>query len=145
MPEDKIKQEIEDILNQLDTFLPEEKQPIPFRRPKRSPSRAAKSAVSGIIEPLTHFSLRQLMLTSLILLGVGFVASRVDSVSRYGTWLLIAGVVLFLACFVLSIMNRGGSAPRGPAYEKRWRGQPMNLDEPGIGDKFRGWFRPKKR
>jgi hypothetical protein len=142
MPEDKIKQEIEDILNQLDTFLPEDKKPIPFRRPRRS-STAAKS-IRGVLDPLAHISLRQLMLTALILLGVGFVAVRVDSVSMYGTWLLIAGVVLFLACFVLSIVNRR-SAPAGPAYEKRWRGQPMDLDEPGIGDKFRGWFRPKKR
>lgn len=143
MPEDKIKQEIEDILNQLDTFLPEDKQPIPFRRPRRS-STAAKS-LRGVIEPLAHISLRQMMLTALVLLGVGFIGVRIDSVSTYGKWLLIAGVVLFLACFVLSILNRGGSAPRGPAYEKRWRGQPMNLDEPGIGDKVRGWFRPKKR
>jgi hypothetical protein len=143
MPEDKIKQEIEDVLNKLDTFLPDEKQPIPFRKPARSPSRAAKSAFGGLIEPLTRISLRNVMLLALVLLGVGLVATRIDSIETYGSWALIAGVVLFLVCFGLSIVGRT-SRPAGPRYEKRWRGEPMNLDEPGPTDRFRGWFRRKR-
>lgn len=143
MPEDKIKQEIEQILDQLDTFLPEDKQPIPFRKPKRSPARGVTSALRSAIEPLTRFSLRQLMLTALILLGAGLVTTRIDSVRTYGQWLLIAGVILFLAAFALSVVNRrGGGSPSGPAYEKRWRGRPLDLDEPGGGP--RRWFRPKR-
>ncbi len=114
MPEDKVQREIEDLLNRLDTFLPEESVASKVR--KRS-SNAASSMLRSLTEPLTHISLRTVMLTALGLIVGGFILGNVYS--SVGHWMLIAGVVLLLASFVLSFLTRGsGAGP--PPPEKRW-------------------------
>ena len=137
MPDDKIQREIEDILNRLDTFLPEEKAPS---RVRQRPPGAASSFLHGLIEPLAHISLRQVMLTALLLIVAGFFVAK--AYPAFGRWVLIGGVILLFTSFALSFFGRG-SAP--PATEKRWRGQPLVLDSPTLGDRLRAWFRAKRR
>jgi hypothetical protein len=139
MPDDKIQREIEDILNRLDTFLPEES--VASRVRKRS-SGAASSLVHSIVEPVTHISLRQVILTALGLIFAGFLVRY--SYPSAGRWILIAGVVLLLGSFALSFFNRSGGGGV-PATEKHWRGQPMVLHSPSLGDRLRTWFRTKRR
>ena len=136
MPDDKIQREIEDILNRLDAFVPEEG--VASRMRRRS-SGAANSFGRAIIAPLARISLRQVMLTALILVVVGFIGMRVNPL--FGRWLLIGGVILFLTSFALSFFSR--SSP--PITEKRWRGQPMELREPGLSDRLRSWLQSKRR
>ena len=143
MADDRIKREIEDILSRLDD-LPAERKPIPFR--KRS-SPPPGSLARGLIEPLTRISMRHVMLTALALLVVGFFTRGAWA---FGQWMLIAGLVLFVSCFVISFFNRGAPtarSPRSPRHEKRWRGQPMDLDPPTptLSQRLRAWFGRRSR
>jgi hypothetical protein len=136
MPDDKIQREIEDILNRLDNFVPDEG--VASRMRRRS-SGAANAFARAVIAPLARISLRQVMLTALILVVVGFIGMRVNPM--FGRWLLIGGVILFLTSFALSLFSRASP----PTVEKRWRGQPMELREPGLSDRLRSWFQSKRR
>ncbi len=135
MADDRIKREIEDILNRLDDFVPEERSPVPFR--KRSPKPAG--AFWALLEPLAHISLRHVMLTALALVIVGFFGTR--AYPGFGQWVLIAGLILFATTFALSFFGRKAA----PQYEKRWRGQPMDLAPPTLGDRLRAWLEAKRR
>ncbi len=136
MPEDRIQREIEDILSRLDD-LPAERKPIPMRRRQRQ----AGSFVGGLLAPLAGLSIKHVMIGSLALIMIGFFLR--GAYPDFGRWTLIAGVVLFITAIVLSAFNRGG--PSAPQIEKRWRGQPMNLEEPTLGDRLRAWFNAKRR
>jgi len=137
MPDDKIQREIEDILNRLDAFVPEEGV---ASRVRRRSSGTASSFGRTLLAPLAGLSIRHVMLASLALILAGFFAGR--AYPTFGHWTLIAGVILFFTAIVLSIFNRG-AAP--PATEKRWRGQPMHLEGPTLGDRLRAWFNAKRK
>ena len=137
MPDDKIQREIEDILSRLDAFVPEE---TVASRMRRRSSDAASAFGRAIIEPLARISLRQVMLTALILIIVGFFGIRVYPV--FGRWVLIAGVILLLTSFALSFFSRGGPAAK---TDKRWRGRPMEPGEPSLADRLRSWLQGKRR
>lgn len=138
MPDDKIQREIEDILNKLDTFIPEES---PASRVRRRSSDAASSVVHTLLAPFAGISIRHIMLTALLIIVVGFVGMRVSPL--IGRWMLVGGVILFLTSFALSLLGRN-SAP-GPTTERRWRGRPIDLSEPSLGDRIRSWFQNKRR
>ena len=139
MPDDKIKREIEDILNKLDNFVPEESATEIVRR--RS-SGAAASIVRAIFAPFTRISIQQVMLTALVIMVVGFLAMRVHPL--YGRYVLVAGVILFLTSFALSFFSRSSDAPR-PSVEKRWRGEPIHLEEPSLPDRIKAWVKSLRR
>lgn len=139
MPTDKIQREIEELLDRLDTFLPEES--VASRVRKRS-SGAASSLLQSLVEPVTHISLRQVILAALGLILAGFLVRY--SYPTAGRWILIAGVVLLLGSFALSFFSRTGGGGAS-ATEKHWRGQPMVLHSPSLGDRLRAWFRAKRR
>jgi hypothetical protein len=135
MPDDKIEREIEDILNRLDDFVPEE---TVADRMRRRSSDAAAAFGRAIIAPLARISLRHVMLTALALVVLGFLAMRVHPL--FGRWVLVGGVILFLTSFALSFFNRGPAKT-----EKRWRGQPMELNERSLGDRLRAWLQSRRR
>jgi hypothetical protein len=137
-PDDKIKREIEDILNKLDDFVPEEST---TERVRRTSSNAASSVVKGLLAPFAKISIQQLMLTALIIIVVGFFAMRVYPAGRY---MLVGGVILFLTAFALSFFNRSGGTPQ-PSTEKRWRGQPIDLREPTLAERIRDWIKGRNR
>ena len=137
MPDDKIKREIEDILNRLDEFVPEESA---ASRMRRRSSGVALAIVRALLAPLAAISIRQVMLTALILIVVGFLGMRIHPI--FGRWLLVGGIILFLTSFALSFINRSSSPP---AIEKRWRGQPMDLREPPLAERIRDWLKSLRR
>ncbi len=135
MPDDKIQREIEDILNRLDAFVPDES--VASRMRRRS-SGAAAAFGHAIIAPLARISLRQVMLTALALVVLGFLAMRVHPL--FGRWVLVAGLILFLTSFALSFVSRGAANT-----DKRWRGRPVELNGPSVGDRLRAWLQAKRR
>jgi hypothetical protein len=47
---------------------------------------------------------------------------------------LVAGLIIFVAAFIFALRRR-------PQYvEKRWRGRPLEVREPGIGERLRSWW-----
>ncbi len=139
MPDDKIKREIEDILNKLDDFVPDE---TAAEKMRRRSSGAAASVVRALLAPFTRISIRQVMLTALVIIVVGFLAMRVNPI--FGRYALIAGVILFVTSFALSFFSRSsGTTP--PAVEQRWRGQPIDLNEPSLPDRIKAWLKSRRR
>jgi hypothetical protein len=47
--------------------------------------------------------------------------------------------LLFFGAFVLSVV--GGRS----RYEKRWRGQVIDLSEPSLGSRLRNWLQRRSR
>ncbi len=139
MPDDKIKREIEDILNKLDNFVPEESA---TEKARRRSSGAIASVLRTILAPFTRISIQQVMLTALVIMVVGFLAMRVHPI--YGRYVLIAGVILFLTSFALSFFSRSSDPPQSSS-EKRWRGQPIDLDEPSLPNRIKAWLKSLRR
>ena len=136
MPDDKIQREIEDILNRLDEFVPEESA---TSRMRRRSSGVAGAVVRALLAPLAAISIRTVMLTALVVIVAGFLGMRIHPI--YGRWLLVSGVILFLTSFALSFVNRGPA----PAVEQRWRGEPIDLREPPLAERIRDWLKSRLR
>jgi hypothetical protein len=69
MADDKMKREIEDILNRLDSFVPEESA---ISRMRRRSSGGAANFARALLGPLARISLGQVLLTSLALIIIAF-------------------------------------------------------------------------
>ncbi len=139
MPDDKIQREIEEILNRLDEFVPEEG--LASRMRRRS-GEGASGLVNGLaralLAPLVGISLRQVLLTSLMLVVVGFLAMRVHPI--FGRWILVGGLILFFTSFALSFFSRGPAKTE----PRRWRGRSIELNKPSLGDRLRAWLQAKR-
>ena len=139
MPDDKIKREIEDILNKLDDFVPEESATESGRDRSSGP---AASVVRAIFAPLTRISIRNVMLMALVIIIIGFLGMRIHPI--FGRYALIAGVILFITSFGLSFFSKS-SESTPPAFEKRWRGQPIDLNEPSLPNRIKAWIKSLRR
>ncbi len=134
MADDKMKREIEDILNRLDSFVPEESA---VSRMRRRSSGGAANFARALLGPLARISLGQVLLTSLALIIVAFFGRRVPPVFN---WVMIAALLLFLTAFALSLFNRGTTNT-----EHRWRGRIVELNQPSLADRLRAWLQAKRR
>jgi hypothetical protein len=136
---DNIEREIEEILSRLEEFVPEEG--VAHRVRRRSSDWAA-NLHRAIASRLARISLGQIMLASLVLVVAALLFGRVNPL--LARWVVIAALILFFTSFVLSLrLSRGPS--RGPATQKRWRGQVMDFSEPSLTDRLRAWLRGKRR
>ncbi len=66
----------------------------------------------------------QVLLLGIAAVVIGYIAFRGSSV---GSVLMIGGILTFIGAFIFSLRRQSSS--RQP--EKLWRGQPMDLNEPG--------------
>jgi multisubunit Na+/H+ antiporter MnhB subunit len=59
------------------------------------------------------------------------------------TELVLAGAfVVFIIAFIVSLRR---NAPGGRPPEKLWRGKPMDLRGPSMGDRLRSWWQRRSR
>lgn len=129
-----LEREVEEILRKLDRFVPEEG---PLPRARRRMAGAASGVLRAVLARLSRVSLGQVMLASLILvLAAFFFRSASPALAR---WIMIGGLILFSTAFVLSLV--GGRS----RYERRWRGQVIDLSEPSLGDRLRNWLQRRGR
>ena len=132
---DNIEREIEEILSQLDEFVPEESV---ARRVRRRSSDWAANLNRAITSRLARVSLGRIMLVALGLVLVALLFGRVNPL--LARWVIIAGLVLFFTSFILSLrLGQGRSAQR------RWRGQVVDLSQPSLSERVRSWLRGKLR
>jgi hypothetical protein len=131
---DRIQQEIEELLARLETFPP-----------KRPLSQRIKRGVSGFLNgignalssiPLPHLTAGHLLLIAIAMIVVAFMIGGGSDLIR---WVIIGGFLLFIAAFVLSLRRQSGPP------EKLWRGKPMDLNGPGVGERLRSWWRRRSR
>lgn len=130
---DRLQQELDDILRRADELT--EKRPLPARLGSRASARlrVIRRSIGGFRLP--RFSISQMLFASLAAIIIGYVFFPGGDL--VGRLLLFGGIGGFVVAFVLSI-TRGGRG--GANYEKRWRGQPMELQGPGVGRRLRTWW-----
>lgn len=128
---DQLQREIEEILDKLDEFIPEQK---PTGRMRKQWRERLSSLGSRLGSLLSHVSMGHLMIASLVLIFIAF-AFRSSAIGQYS---MIAGLTLLGLSIVVSFF-----ANRRAKTEKRWRGEVVDLSGPGFIDRLQGWF--KKR
>ncbi|MDE3095415.1 MAG: hypothetical protein KGK07_05355 [Chloroflexota bacterium] len=142
--QDRIHREIEELLDKLDNFVPEDRLATKIRnKAKRRPDGAPGPAgrLAGRIRRVT---LGQLMLAGFALTILSYLFS--SPLGAASTWLIVLGLLMAGAAFVLSIARGGGSRTLGGSVEKRWRGQVIRYSTgPSAMDRIRDWFRRRHR
>ncbi len=121
----KLERDIEEVLAQIERFPP--------KRPLRSRIRRRIAAVFGSIgQGLASIPRPRMSMGQVLLLGIAVVVIVYllgDSIGSRSIvrFLIIGGIVIFIGAFILSLRRQSSS--RQP--EKLWRGQPMDLNQPG--------------
>ena len=144
-PPDKVQREIEELLDKLDTFVPEERLAEKIRK-RRTQQRAdnGPSLFERARRRLSQISLGQLMLAGLALMLIGWLFD--DALGSWSTWVTLGGLVLTVIAFVLSVMSGGTRTTVGARHvQKRWRGQIIEYSEASRMDRIREWFRRRGR
>ena len=126
----RMQQEIEEILAKYKKFPLRE----PFwRRLRRRLSRWLSSVNQWSASHLPRITVGRVMLVGVAMIVVAYFAGfGGDSVGRS---IIIAGLILFVGAFIFSLRRRGT-----PYVEKRWRGQTVDYEGPGVGERLRSWW-----
>jgi hypothetical protein len=141
---DKVKREIEDLLNKLDNFVPEDRLVSKIKSRRRAAS--GPSFVDRLWSRAKRLSLGHVMLAGVVLLLAGYLAPH--ALGSFRTPVLLLGLGLTIGAFVLTVMNgdsRRTIAGGGGSTQKRWRGQVIDYSEPGPVSRLRAWWRRRRR
>jgi hypothetical protein len=130
---DRIEREIEEILKKIDKFPEGSRQPKGRRPAGSGPVKRS----GGGSKWLSSVTMRKVMMWALVAVIAAFFLRGIPG----GYWLLIGAIIVFVTAFILS--TRSGPVTNAP--EKRWRGQPLNLTEPGWPDRLKAWLKGRKR
>jgi hypothetical protein len=135
---DRIQQEIEELLAKLETFPPKKSFPARVRDGISGFLRGIGDALSSI--PWPRLSAGHLLLVAIAAIVIFYLLEPGGAdVTR---WVIAGAFVLFIAAFVMSLRR---NSPGGRPTEKLWRGKPMDLHGPGVGDRLRSWWRRRSR
>lgn len=142
---DKVTREIEELLESLDNFVPEERlaSKIKNRRKQKRSENDGPSFFGRVRARVSRITLGQVMLAGLALSLIAFFfRGPLGSAAGYVT---IAGLLLMAAAFVLAVMGGGTRSTLGTnRVQRRWRGQVIEYgSQPSAFDRFKGWFRRK--
>jgi hypothetical protein len=143
--QDRIHREIEELLDRLDNFVPEERLATKIRNRARRPNADNPSALDRVRARIRRISLGQLMLAGFVLIIASWFLS--GPLGSFTPWLIGLGLVMTGTAFVLSIARgAGGSRTLGGSAEKRWRGQVIEYSTgPSAAERIRNWFRRRRR
>lgn len=142
--QDRIQREVEELLEKLDTFVPEERLASKIRNRARRKPDGEPGVIARGWKRVSRISLGQLMLAGFALILVAwFFRAPLGGLS---TWLISLGLVMAAVAFVLSIVRGGTGRTIGGTVERRWRGQPIEYSAgPSAADRIRDWFRRRRR
>jgi len=133
---DRIQQEIEELLAKLETFPPKRSLWTRVRNGIRGGFRDLGGAISSI--PLSRLSAGHVLLIAIAAIVIFSLAEPGGTdVTR---WVIAGAIVLFIGAFVMSLRRHSR-----PPQEKLWRGKPMDLDGPGVGERLRSWWRRRSQ
>jgi hypothetical protein len=125
----KLERDIEEVLAQIDRFPPKRSLWSRIRRRVANAVGGVGGAISSIPRP--RISIGQVLLIAIAVIVIAYFGFRSSNI---GSILIFGGILAFIGAFIFSLRRQ--SASRLP--EKRWRGQPMDLDEPG-GSWWKRW------
>ena len=118
----KLERDIEEVLAQIDRFPPKRSLWSRLRRRVANALGGVGEAISSIPKP--RISIGQVLLIAIAVIVIAYFGFRGSNI---GSILIFGGILAFIGAFIFSLRRQ--SASRLP--EKRWRGQSMDLDEPG--------------
>ena len=121
----KLERDIEEVLAQIDQFPPKRSRWSRIRRRVANAVGGAGEALSSIPRP--RISVGQILLIAIAVIVIAYIFGDSIGSPSLVRILIIGGILAFIAAFILSLRRQSSS--RMP--EKRWRGQPLNLEEPG--------------
>jgi hypothetical protein len=134
----KLERDIEEVLTKIDRFPPKRPLRSRVRRRLAAAFDSVGRAVGGVPRP--RVSVGQVLLLGIALIVIAYVFGDSIGGTSIVRLFIIGAIVLFIGAFVFSLRRQ--SASRLP--EKRWRGQPMDLDEGrGPGSWWDRW-RPRR-
>ena len=143
---DKVQREIEELLDRLDTFVPEERLATKIRSRARQHPRGEPGALQRMATRLRRVTYGQMVLGGLgLIVAVFFFRGPLGDIAGP---LMIAGLIIAVAGFALSVVNGGAARTLGTSggrVEKRWRGQVIDYSEPSTIERLRGWLRGRRR
>ncbi len=125
----KLERDIEEVLAQIDRFPPKRSLWSRIRRRVANAVGGVGEAISSIPRP--RISIGQVLLIAIAVIVIAYFGFRSSNI---GSILIFGGILASIGAFIFSLRRQ--SASRLP--EKRWRGQPMDLDEPG-GSWWKRW------
>ncbi len=125
----KLERDIEEVLAQIDRFPPKRSLWSRLRRRVANAFGGVGEAISSIPKP--RISIGQVLLIAIAVIVIAYFGFRGSGI---GNILIFGGILAFIGAFIFSLRRQ--SASRLP--EKRWRGQPMDLNEPG-GSWWKRW------
>ncbi|MEI7924979.1 MAG: hypothetical protein WCI61_02140 [Chloroflexota bacterium] len=143
MPDsNRLEREIEEILGKIEQF------PDARTRRRRSANRALQqfgAAVSdrlrGFVRQISRFSISQVMLLSFILILGSLFFRRAAPAPM--TWVLYAGIILFVSSFAISMFGGGRGGSNGPP---KWRGRTVQYQSSApLSDRLRRWWNSRTR
>ncbi len=118
----KLERDIEEVLAQIDRFPPKRSLWSRIRRRVANTVGGVGEAISSI--PWPRIGIGQVLLIAIAVIVIAYFGFRSSNI---GSILIFGGILAFIGAFIFSLRRQ--SASRLP--EKRWRGQPMDLDDPG--------------
>ena len=121
----KLERDIEEVLAQIDQFPPKRSRWSRIRRRVANAIGGVGEALSSIPRP--RISVGQILLIAIAVIVIAYIFGDSIGSPSLVRILIIGGILAFIAAFILSLRRQSSS--RMP--EKRWRGQPLNLEEPG--------------
>ncbi len=127
----KLERDIEEVLAKVERFPPKRSLRSRIGHRLGNATRGLRPALGSIPRP--RVSVGQILLLGIAVIVIGYVFGNSLGGASLVRLTIIAGIVLFIGAFVFSLRRQ--SASRLP--EKRWRGQPMDLDRPGGA---RSWW-----
>jgi VIT1/CCC1 family predicted Fe2+/Mn2+ transporter len=125
---DRLRQEIDEILSKYEKFPLRE--PLP-RRLRRKTAELTRAVGRLLAAPLRYVTAGRLMLLGVILILAAYFSWGGGSLTQS---VIIAGLIVFALAFLVSLRRRS------PQIEQRWRGRPLDLQEPGVGARIRAWW-----
>jgi hypothetical protein len=140
----RVEREIEEILSKLEPERPAGRAPIRLRRSWRSRTTRNVSRWRSRVPAPPHINPGSMMLAGILLiLSAFFLRSFSDTLTR---WVVILGLILFFASFILSFWPGARSGPAGG--DVYWRGERIarsDLRGPSLPARVQQWWRRRNR
>lgn len=131
----KLERDIEEVMAKIERFPPRRPLTSRIRRRLAGAIDGTGRALSGLPRP--RVGVGQVLLLGIAIIVIAYVFR--DALGSVVGIIFIGGILLFIGAFIVSLRRQ--SASRLP--EKRWRGQPMDLDQPRESDSW--WNRWRSR
>lgn len=119
----KLERDIDEVLAKIERFPPKRPLSSRVRRSVANFFGGVASAIASIPRP--NVSIGQVLLLGIALIVIAYVFGDSIGGADVVRLMIIGGIVLFIGAFVFSLRRQSGA--RTP--EKRWRGEPMDLNQ----------------